>query len=801
MIFLLGCLTGKTVEEPSSIYEQEVGPYDVDIRWTSYGIPHIKAQDYGSLGFGSGYALAKDHACILMDQIVRVRGERSRYHGADHIDSDIGWKALDVVKKAEEGFSTLDTNIQKNMIGYISGFNHYIQENPNALPEACAQGEWIREFTHIDLLAYYLALGMIASGGNFAEAIGQATPPNQQNRPLPPHADLLIPPEMGSNGWAIGSQKSESGGGLVLSNTHFPYWGERLWHESHLTIPGSLDVYGSSLVGISAINIGFNRSIAWTHTVSTAPRFVVYTLDLDEDDPTRYLYDGEFKQMEEYPITISVLQEDGTLEEYTKSTYKSMYGWIFNAPTFGWPDTVAFSFRDTNENNLNMLATWFDMNRATSMDEFKKAQEIHMGIPWVYTMAADNQGNTWFIDSSAVPNFTAEAEQKFFEEEIEQNPFSSIFWKYNVIAVSGKDSTYHWEEEEGSRIPGLVPFSQAPQLSNNSYVFNANDSHWLSNAQNPLEGYSFVYGTERTGRSPRTRMNARFLEEESNWNKQKIQEAALSGRAILEEELREEFVEHCSQHTTLVQVEYKDETHNVDIAPACTALSQWDGLFTTTAQGAQVWRETLGAEIFDQEDLWEGGDLFSTPFDANSPVDTPTGLAVPQEGDRDYLLESMALATLRLQEANIPLDAPLGDIQYQKKDGEKIPIMGSAEWEGTLSIAVHSGGNVTLISKEERAEQINGTTDLTLEGYQINYGNSWVASISMDGDTPTCEAIMSYGQSSDPQSPHFTDQSMLYKDSVFRSCLFEEMEISSNEDLVEVSLHKDAFTTRKIPIP
>ena len=161
----------------------------------------------------------------------------------------------------------------------------------------------------------------------------------------------------------------------------------------------------------------------------------------------------------------------------------------------------------------------------------------------------------------------------------------------------------------------------------------------------------------------------------------------------------------------------------------------------------------------------------------------------------------MALATLRLQEANIPLDAPLGDIQYQKKDGEKIPIMGSAEWEGTLSIAVHSGGNVTLISKEERAEQINGTTDLTLEGYQINYGNSWVASISMDGDTPTCEAIMSYGQSSDPQSPHFTDQSMLYKDSVFRSCLFEEMEISSNEDLVEVSLHKDAFTTRKIPIP
>ena len=78
--------------------------------------------------------------------------------------------------------------------------------------------------------------------------------------------------------------------------------------------------------------------------------------------------------------------------------------------------------------------------------------------------------------------------------------------------------------------------------------------------------------------------------------------------------------------------------------------------------------------------------------------------------------------------------------------------MGSAEWEGTLSIAVYSGGNVTLIPKEERAERINGTTDLTRDGYQVNYGNSWVASISMDGETPTCEAIPGLPATFAPQS-------------------------------------------------
>ena len=33
--------------------------YAVEIRRTSHGIPHITAKDYGSLGFGEGYAFAQ----------------------------------------------------------------------------------------------------------------------------------------------------------------------------------------------------------------------------------------------------------------------------------------------------------------------------------------------------------------------------------------------------------------------------------------------------------------------------------------------------------------------------------------------------------------------------------------------------------------------------------------------------------------------------------------------------------------------------------------------------------------------
>lgn len=52
------------------------------IRYTENGIPHILAQDYAHLGFGSGWAQAADQVCVLADGFVTVAGERSRWFGA-----------------------------------------------------------------------------------------------------------------------------------------------------------------------------------------------------------------------------------------------------------------------------------------------------------------------------------------------------------------------------------------------------------------------------------------------------------------------------------------------------------------------------------------------------------------------------------------------------------------------------------------------------------------------------------------------------------------------------------------------
>ena len=74
--------------------------YSAEIRRTSYGVAHITARDFASLGFGEGYAQAEDHLCTIADQVVKARGERSKYFGAgkqqENVANDVTMKAFQI---------------------------------------------------------------------------------------------------------------------------------------------------------------------------------------------------------------------------------------------------------------------------------------------------------------------------------------------------------------------------------------------------------------------------------------------------------------------------------------------------------------------------------------------------------------------------------------------------------------------------------------------------------------------------------------------------------------------------------
>jgi acyl-homoserine-lactone acylase len=271
-----------------------------------------------------------------------------------------------------------------------------------------------------------------------------------------------------------------------------------------------------------------------------------------------------------------------------------------------------------------------------------------------------------------------------------------------------------------------------------------------------------------------------------------LQEATLSARSSVGEDLRDDVVSRCTGVTDYTATVDGVES-TIDLSPWCAALGTWDLRHGVDSQGAHIMREWMSAGEYSWYDIRNAGPLFVGDFDASNPMYTPNSLA-PAPGDGpDPVLTSLAIAAVRLTEAGItPTDA-LGDIQFRRIGDHDIPTQGGMYQDGVISIADYStGGDTTLFPDVPRGTVINGLTDLTDEGYVVNSGNSWIMTMQFGDDGPEARAIMVYSQSEDPDSPHFIDQSQLYAEERLRPVLFTEADIAASPALVTEQYQLDA---------
>lgn len=765
--------------------------YKASIRWTSYGIPHIEGQDVPSAVYGQAYAFARDGACILADQIVKVRSERGKYFGpgemGKNLDSDFTHLTLDIYGRGERGYADQPQEIRDLITAYVTGYNDYLAAEGDTLP--CAGEPWLVPIDENDLFAHYVELGTLASARALADYIATAQPPGAaiQGAAEPKPLSSLAKTKPGSNGWGIGKDRTAEGRGMLLANPHFPWQGElKLW-ESHLSVPGELDVYGVGLLGVVGVLIGFNEHVAWTHTVSDGHRFTFYKLTLDPADPTSYLYDGAYRKMEGKPFTVDVLQADGTMTEVTRTMWHSHYGPILNTP-FGWTNEVVISYRDANIENTELIGQFHAMNRAGSMAEFQEAHAVHQGIPWVNTMSTSAKGEAWYADTTPTPNLSETAIAAW--NEARQSDFLTMALAENdVVLLDGATSVNEWVDDPDARDPGLIAFANVPQLERNDFIFNANDSHWLTNPAQPLVGYSPLHGFEGTPRSPRTRMNMRTLTEikdggasggDGKFELAELQAAALSNRGMIAELVRDQLAARCQGVDT---VAYLDPTTNVTahvpVAAMCNAIAGWDLRLDLDSVGAVAFREYLAE--YPYRELFDEGIMFATPFDPNDPIETPNTLVTPDEGEEDFALQALAGGALRLRRANISPTATLRDVQYTYKGDERVPIHGGGRNEGITNLIDYDVLMTYLEEPMHRGEVISELSGLTTEGYVVNYGTSFIMTLEYTDDGPNATAFLTYGQSSNPTSPHYTDQTHRFSEEQWRPIVWHREDILADE--------------------
>lgn len=782
-VALTACGESEKSDEPAH-------DYNAEIRWTSYGIPHIIADDIPSAAFGQGYAFAKLNGCILADQVVKLRGERASYFGPGeddaNVDSDFVHRSLEFMEKGQIAWERQPENIRGLVQGYVDGYNAYLAADGASLP--CGGEAWVQPITTQDLMAHYVEIATLAGARQLHPFIARAQPPGSElapsNAPTPDFHD----PGIGSNGWGIGSERSANGRGMVFANPHFPWEGELKLYESQMTVPGELNVYGASLMGVAGVLIGFNEAVGWTHTVSDGQRMTMYVLKLDPSDPTKYEYDGEMRDMTSREVTIDVL-ENGQTTQRSRTMWFSHWGPILSIGDLGgWNADFTLTVRDANELNATLISQFHDMNRADSMTAFQQAHADNQGIPWVNTMSASADGVAWYADTTPTPNLTQAAIDAWIDPEAAGTDATVAFAINGVktigaVALDGTSSANEWVEADGARDPGLVPFAQVPQLERRDFIYNANDSHWLTNPNAPLTGYSPMHGFEETARTPRTRMNATLLTEVSEdgasgadgiFTFEELQGAVLSNRGMVAELLRDEVVARCEANPMYGEA---------DLSSACAALAGWNLRLDLDAPGALMWREFLG-DFSSDGIMSEGATLWANDFDPADPVATPNTLsAAPEDPAEDRILEALAGAIVRLEQANLSPSSTLRDGQYTIRAGQRIPIHGGGRREGTTNLIQYSILKSTMEPDLPRPEEINPPTDLTPEGYVVNYGTSFIMTLEYTDEGPHAQAFLTYGQSDDPTNPWHTDQTQLFSDKAWRDILFTEEAILADPNL------------------
>ncbi len=713
------------------------GPsYTASIVRTSYGIPHITASNWGGIGYGVGYAYAQDNLCMLAEEFATVAGERSLHFGPketailgfdkiDNLSSDIFFRAAIDVPKLRRSMAAQGPVTMALLRGYAAGYNRLLRDiGPAGVPVGCRGKAWVHAITADDMLRLTEKQVLLASSLALAAGVVNASPPGAKaanlSVTLPERDEIGI----GSNGWAFGGDLTKNGRGLLVGNPHFPWNGPSRFWEMHLTIPGIYDVMGVGIAGTPIVSLGFNKDIGWTHTVTAAQHFTLFELALDPADPTAYMIDGKSEKMLAKTITVPM---PGGAAPATRTIYSSRFGPMLSAPQLllGWTNKQAFSMRDANVDNQRGIAAWVGIGQSKNVAEVKAAVSKTLGIPWVNTIAVDRAGNVLHADVTAVPNVSTEKVKAC------ATPLSALL-AGRVVLLDGKRSACDWDDTPGTAGPRLLPASEQAVYERRDYVANSNDSYWLSHAGAPYPQLSPILGPWGTARTLRTRSGlieiARRLDGSDGLPEGKMDRAHAEAMALANKSLAAELAV-----PPLLALCKEDRKGKEAVAEACAVLTRWDRRFDVDSRGAYLfhhfWMAAKGI-----------ANLWSVKFDPADPVHTPRDLNTAGETG-DKLIAALTTAVDKLNKEGIALDARWGDVQFAPRGDQRIAIHGGDGQLGILNVQI--------------SEPVAG-------GVVPKHGSSYMQIVSFDETGPAVDAVLSYSQSTDPASPHFGDQTLLY---------------------------------------
>ena len=309
-------------------------------------------------------------------------------------------------------------------------------------------------------------------------------------------------------------------------------------------------------------------------------------------------------------------------------------------------------------------------------------------------------------------------------------------WAYWDRIIPDGNSSDIWTE--------VHPYSDLPKLKNpaTGWLQNSNDPPWTSTLPTALNPEDFPAYMAPRYMSFRPQRSAHMFSADSSVTYSELIDYKLSTRSELADRLLDDLFAAV------------DASESQKAKEAKAVLEAWDREADSDSKGTVLFFTWV-----EKFQYWRTAN-YATPWNFETPDSTPDGLADPQRAVQ--LLETSADEVLARFGR---LDVPWGEFYRITYAGKDLPGNGSDGSLGVVRVAWPGDGDATHM--------------------YIGGGDSWVGIIEF-GEGPKARVLLSYGNATQPESPHFGDQLELFSRKDLRDAWFTPEALEGHIEKTEV---------------
>lgn len=698
----------------------------VTIIQDNYGVPHIYGKTDADVVFGLMYTECALDFPRVEKNYLEVMGRQAEAYGPDYLKEDLELQLIEDTADAKRDYQNAPTWLHQLLDAFADGVNYYLLKHPDCKPLVLKHFEpWFPlMFTDGSVSATSTGgikpqqpwdyYGLETNAPTLGALDGHAGPAPETAFRSDFAGEAL---ETGSNGFAIAPSLNVHGHAMLYINPHVPFY-FRL--EAQLVSEEGLNTYGAITWGQFFIYQGFNAHCGWMHTSSYADVADLYKEKLDHTaGKYYYLRDGHWFEAKQKILRLRSLK-DGVLT--TTRDIEAIY--TDHGPVMDEEQGYYISLKEYNRSMKALEEAWL-ITKANTFAQYKQAMDLRANTT-NNTVYADDQGNIAYWHGNFMPR---------------RNP--ALDWS---LPVDGTVSTTQWG-------PPISPDSIVHVFNpTNGWIQNCNSTPFSVAGVNSPKAEDYPGYMAPDGENYRAVNAVRLLSKARHLNLDSLiaigyNHYLAAFEAFLPPLLKA--LDSLPDQDTLKQV----------LSGPVNRLRSWNRTASDTSVATTLAIE-WGSRVYRRATPAPTTELSTHALDmVASAVHNTSG------SDLLYYLDTV-INTLRLH--NGTWNVPWGSLnRYQRLTGKINETYDDHQASLPVGFAPSTFGSLPSF----QSRYMPGTTKRY--GYS---GNSFIAAIEF-GPRVIARTIATGGNSSDPHSPHFTDQASGYIDGKLKDVYFYKEDV------------------------